>query len=97
MASPQQLIQHLSCESKILVGVTGRLKSTVLFTPPMCFTVDNAKRFCQSLEDGLAYLRSTQDFSRQSDMESEKSVDLKRARLPDEGGDLGYASKKLKF
>jgi len=54
----KKLIFHLSTESRILVGVTGTQKSTILFTPPMCFTVDNAKRFCQALEDGLLALKS---------------------------------------
>jgi len=60
----------------------------------MCFTIDNAKRFCQSLEDGLAHLKSQIDSGETEP--SEKSADLKRARHQD-AGDLGYASKKLKF
>ncbi|TRY71942.1 hypothetical protein TCAL_03935 [Tigriopus californicus] len=38
---------------KILVGITGDHRNILLFTPPMCFTVDNSRRFCQSLDDVL--------------------------------------------
>ena len=52
----KKLVSQLSSESKILVGVTGKHKHILLFTPPMCFTVDNAKRYrCISLwRDGSA-------------------------------------------
>ena len=39
---------------KIVVGITGRHKNIVVFTPPMCFTVSNSRRFCEALDDVLA-------------------------------------------
>lgn len=29
---------------KILIGITGDHRNILLFTPPMCFTVDNSRR-----------------------------------------------------
>jgi len=52
-ALAKRLVCHVKSESKILLGVAGSLKSSILFTPPMCFTVDNVRRLCQALEDAL--------------------------------------------
>ena len=38
---------------QVLVGVTGRDKNVILFTPPMCFTIENGRRFAKCLDDVL--------------------------------------------
>ena len=38
---------------QVLVGITGRDKNVILFTPPMCFTIENSRRFAKCLDDVL--------------------------------------------
>ena len=34
-------------KEKILLGLTGSHNHVILFTPPLCFTVDNSRRYIQ--------------------------------------------------
>ena len=38
---------------QVLVGITGRDKNVILFTPPMCFTIENSRRFAKCLDEVL--------------------------------------------
>eukprot|EP00092_Neocalanus_flemingeri_P027364 GFUD01029679.1.p1 GENE.GFUD01029679.1~~GFUD01029679.1.p1 ORF type:complete len:562 (+),score=149.73 GFUD01029679.1:180-1865(+) len=41
---------------QVLVGITGRDKNVILFTPPMCFTIENSRRFAKCFDEVLASL-----------------------------------------
>jgi len=41
---------------QVLVGITGRNRNVILFTPPMCFNIENSRRFIKSLEEVLSSL-----------------------------------------
>jgi len=41
---------------QVLVGITGRDRNVLLFTPPMCFNIDNSRKFCQALGEVLDLL-----------------------------------------
>merc|ERR1719378_1340139 len=41
-------------QKHILVGITGSEQNVILFTPPMCFTIENSRKFTRSLEEVLA-------------------------------------------
>jgi len=40
-------------KEKILLGLTGSHNHVILFTPPLCFTVDNSRRFVKSLDNSI--------------------------------------------
>jgi len=39
---------------QVLVGITGRDRNVLLFTPPMCFTIANSTRFSKCLDEVLS-------------------------------------------
>jgi len=39
---------------QVLVGITGRDKNVILFTPPMCFTIENSRRFAKCVDEVLS-------------------------------------------
>ena len=41
-------------QKQVLVGITGRNKNVLLFTPPMCFTIENSRRFAKCLDEVLS-------------------------------------------
>ena len=43
---------------QVLVGITGRDKNVILFTPPMCFTIENSRRFSKCLDEVLRSVSS---------------------------------------
>merc|ERR1719249_55945 len=45
-------------QKQILVGITGRDKNVILFTPPMCFTIENSRKFAKCLDEVLTSLKS---------------------------------------
>ena len=40
-------------QKQVLVGITGRDRNVLLFTPPMCFTIANSTRFVKCLDEVL--------------------------------------------
>ena len=40
-----QLIMFGLKAQKILIAITGKFRNILLFTPPMCFTVENSRRY----------------------------------------------------
>jgi len=41
---------------QVLVGITGRDKNVILFTPPMCFTIENSRKFAKCFDEVLSSL-----------------------------------------
>ena len=41
-------------KEKILLGLTGSHNHVILFTPPLCFTVDNSRRYIHLINEVLA-------------------------------------------
>jgi len=41
---------------QVLVGITGRDKNVILFTPPMCFTIENSRRFAKCVDEVLTLI-----------------------------------------
>jgi len=45
-------------QKNTLVAITGRNKNILLFTPPMCFNIENSRRLVKSLDEVLTVLES---------------------------------------
>jgi len=87
---------------QVLVGITGRDKNVLLFTPPMCFTIENSRRFTKCLEEVLTSLEplKTQVESRPRSVIVQNRVGLKRSVLDDSSSimmELDTESKKIKM
>ena len=45
-------------EKKIILGIEGKDKNTVILLPPLCFTQENARNVVQAFSDSLAAIES---------------------------------------
>jgi len=85
-------------QKQILVGITGRDKNVILFTPPMCFTIENSRKFAKCLDEVLTSLKSRTTslvFPPESRMKSvivTNKAGTKRPFLEIDGGDGGSHS-----
>merc|ERR1711977_668258 len=50
----RNIVDLMRTKEKILIGLTGIEHNVLLFTPPLCFTVDNSRRFVKSLDNSIA-------------------------------------------
>ena len=41
----RKIVELMRTEEKILLGLVGMKSNVLLFTPPLCFTVDNSRRY----------------------------------------------------
>ena len=49
-----KICQSLNCYFQVLVDLTGKDQNVILFSPPMCFTMENGRVFTKCLDEVLA-------------------------------------------
>lgn len=92
-------------QKNILMAITGKNKNILLFTPPMCFNIENSRRLVKSLDEVLTTLERSPNTSviisresleavsrahlKRGIIGSEVEVETKRTRQESETGD-GY-------
>jgi len=79
-------------QKQVLVGITGRDRNVLLFTPPMCFTIANSTRFVKCLDEVLIENKKQIPFNPRV-----RSVIVPRKRANVELSDLVKDSKKAKI
>ena len=79
-------------QKQVLVGITGRDRNVLLFTPPMCFTIANSNRFVKCLDEVLIENKKQIPFTPRV-----RSVIVPRKRANVELSDLVKESKKAKI
>jgi len=61
-------------DEKILVGTTGECRNVILFSPPLCFTIENCKTFIQSLASVIIRLKKPGDSGTQQNAHQEAVI-----------------------
>jgi len=79
-------------QKQVLVGITGRDRNVLLFTPPMCFTIANSTRFVKCLDEVLIEHKKQIPFNPRV-----RSVIVPRKRANVELSELVKESKKAKI
>uniref|UniRef100_A0A0K2UZV5 Ethanolaminephosphate phospholyaselike [Aplysia californica] n=1 Tax=Lepeophtheirus salmonis TaxID=72036 RepID=A0A0K2UZV5_LEPSM len=71
---------------QVLINVGGNYENILLFSPPMCFNIENSQRFIRSLDDvlnfSLSLIRTLErSVKRVADEEEEDLFEFKRVKL----------------
>ena len=54
VSKSEKICQSLNCYFQVLVDLTGKDQNVILFSPPMCFTMENGRVFTKCLDEVLA-------------------------------------------